>query len=145
MKHTNYLLLLLVVLISLSCNPEKDFDFQGKWQSLNEKGTVIDISESGDYEMFKDKSPFYENSGIIEGLKIRTYGKKGEWYKFVIEEGELKKEFLKGRIEIVDSDRLRIYVHKHHNILDVADEYHRVDDFNSFRKVMDKILAKPDH
>ena len=50
--------------------------------------------------------------------------------------------FIKGRIEIVDDKRIRIYFHKHHNILDLADEYHRTDDFNSYQTIMEKILEE---
>jgi hypothetical protein len=54
-------------------------------------------------------------------------------------------EFYKGRIEIVDKNRIRIYFHKHHDILDVADEYYRTDGFNNLSKIMKKILKTPDN
>jgi hypothetical protein len=53
-------------------------------------------------------------------------------------------EFTRGKIEVVHPDRVRIYFFKHHDILDVADEYQKANDFKSYALIMDKILQEPD-
>jgi hypothetical protein len=85
------------------------------------------------------------------GFKLQKYGElnyeiskqSDDWYKLVTLDGT--DEFYKGRIEIVDKNRIRIYFHKHHDILDVADEYYRTDGFNNLSKIMKKILKTPDN
>nr|WP_321406421.1 hypothetical protein [uncultured Carboxylicivirga sp.] len=52
--------------------------------------------------------------------------------------------FIKGKIEVVHKDRIKVYLYKHHNIMDVADKYHRAEDFDSFGKNMNKILEEPE-
>ncbi|MEL7124002.1 MAG: hypothetical protein AAFO07_31480 [Bacteroidota bacterium] len=61
------------------------------------------------------------------------------WTQFAIKDRAADKEFLKGKIEIVNPDRIRVYFYKHSNILDVADEYHRTDDFVSFQTLLDQV------
>ena len=61
------------------------------------------------------------------------------WFEFAIRD-QSGKEFSKGRIEIVDYSRIRMYHHKHNDILDVADEYYRVVENESFEVIMSKFL-----
>lgn len=50
--------------------------------------------------------------------------------------------FFKGKIEYVNQDRMRIYLYQHHDILDIADEYHRAQDFDSYTAIMENMLKQ---
>ena len=64
------------------------------------------------------------------------------WYTFSALDGE--DFFFKGRIEIINNDRIRIYLLKHHDILDLADEYHRTNDFSSYQTILSGIVEEPE-
>ena len=46
------------------------------------------------------------------------------------------------RLEKVNNNRIRIYIHKHHDILDIADEFHKAKDLYSYMEVMKNIADK---
>lgn len=68
---------------------------------------------------------------------------EGEWNSFTIAD-ESQNDFSEGRIEIVDTDRIRIYWHKHHDILDLADEFHRTVELESLNAILRKISKGPE-
>ena len=59
------------------------------------------------------------------------------WYTFDAMDGD--EIFFKGRIETVQGGRIRIYLLKHHHILDLADEYSRTHDFHSYSSILNEI------
>lgn len=136
--------IILIILIFLSCDKENEFNFYGKWQSLNESGFIIEIDENDKYTLYRNGNSFFEDLSDFEELKIRILNKNGNWRTFKIEDSKTKKEFSKGRIEIVNKDRVRIYFHKHHNILDLADEFHRTENLTSFEEIMGEIRLLPE-
>ena len=126
-----------------NCNPKEEFNFYGKWQSLNDKTTVVEIDKNNNYFLFRNGKSFYDDLIGYGNLKINIKAEGGNWSSFKIISQENGKTFLTGKFEIVNNDRIRIYFYKHHQILDKADEFHRTDDFSSFDKIMDEIINKP--
>jgi hypothetical protein len=57
-KHQFIPFLLFITVILTQCQPKSEYNFQGKWQSLNDTSSVIEISENGDYQLFKKKNAF---------------------------------------------------------------------------------------
>ena len=127
----------LVTLFFLSCIPKTDFNFHGYWQSLNEGNLTILIGDNFEYELIRDGLSFFSRTDD-ESPTISIQQREKNWYSFQIiyAYGE---DMVRGRIETVNKDRMRIYFHKHHDILDLADEFHRAKDTNSFDNLMDSI------
>ncbi|MEM6725775.1 MAG: hypothetical protein AAF598_17170 [Bacteroidota bacterium] len=75
-------------------------------------------------------------------LQISIENRNENWFTFTIIDLADHQPFSKGRIEVVNQDRIRIYHHKHNNILDLADEYHRTSSFDSFEGIMDRLNPK---
>ncbi len=134
----------LISLLFTACNQQKQFNFYGKWQSLNDRGLVYEINENGNYTLFRDGASLYAQVEGTGQLKIKIREENQRWYSFKIADETSRKEFTKGRIEIVNEDQIRIYFHKHHDILDVADEFHRTENLTSFEAIMSKILQEPE-
>ena len=132
------LLLLLIILSFHSCKTENDYQFTGKWQSLNDSMSVIEFTKNNKIILYRDGKSFWVQAAMHGELNYEISKQDDSWYRFVAFDG--KEEFLHGRIEIVDNNRIRIYFHKHHDILDLADEYHKTTDFNSFSKIMREIM-----
>ena len=105
---------------------------------------IIEIDENDKYTLYRKGKSVSEDLSDFEELKIRILNKNGNWRTFKIEDSKTKKEFSKGRIEIVNKDRDRIYFHKHHNILDLADEFHRTENLTSFEEIMGEISKLPE-
>jgi len=126
----------LIILVFSKCSSIEEFDFHGKWQSLNDEGLLIQIDDENNYTLFKNGKSYLDELEGYGKLKIKINHSEGHWNSFIVED-ELQKELTHGRIEIVTKDRIRIYFHKHHQILDLADEFHRADDFSSFHKLLD--------
>lgn len=136
---------LLITLLFTACNQQKEFNFYGKWQSLNDRGLVIEINKNGNYTLFRDGASFFANLADAGQLKIKIREEKQRWYSFKIADETSRKEFTKGRIEIVNEDRIRIYFHKHHDILDLANEFHRTENLTNFEAIMSKIQQEPEN
>jgi len=139
------LYLFLIILLFTACNQQKEFNFYGKWQSLNDKGLVYEINKNGDYTLFRDGASFFANLTDVGQLKIKIREQNQRWYSFKVADEISRKEFTKGRIEIVHEDRIRIYFHKHHDILDEADEFHRTENLTNFEAIMSKIQQEPEN
>lgn len=136
---------ILITLLFTACNQQKEFNFYGKWQSLNDRGLVIEINKNGTYNLFRDGASFFANLSDAGQLKIKIRERNQRWYSFKIADETSRKEFSKGRIEIVNEDRIRIYFHKHHDILDLANEFHRTENLTSFEAIMSKIQQEPEN
>lgn len=132
------LLLLSIVLLFSGCKHENDFQFTGKWQSLNDSKSLIEFTADNHIILYRDGKSFWAQASKHGELSYEISEKGDGWYKFAALDGEEK--FLNGRIEIANINRIRIYFHKHHDILDVADEYHRTTGFNNFSKIMREIM-----
>ncbi len=142
-KYKSVYKIIFIILIFLSCHQEEKFNFYGKWQSLNEAGFIIEIDKNDRYDLYRKGKSMLEGLDVDE-LKIDIIRKTENWYRFKIEDLPTKKEFSKGRIEIVSKNRIRIYFHKHHDILDVADEFHRTKDLTSYEQIINKIYKLPE-
>ena len=140
----NSVIFFLITLILTSCTQKKKFDFHGKWQSLNENGFVIDIKGNDNYTLYRDGRSMFSNVGDFKQLKIKIEEENSPWYRFKIFGENNQEEFGNGRMEIVNPERIRIYFHKHHDILDLADEFHRTENLISFDSIMGKIMKTPE-
>lgn len=134
MKH----LLIVVIVVQWSCNPADKYMFEGKWQSLNSPETVIEFTPERELILYRNKMSVWGSATKHGELTYKFTSSQGAWYHFDLLDGD--EFFVSGRIETVDENRIRMYFHKHHNILDLADEYFRTTDFESFKPIMDKIL-----
>lgn len=133
-----------IVLLWSGCQQNSTTTFQGKWQSLNDKDVVVEFKPDNKYCLYRKGSRLYE--GVNERGYL-TYGithNQKSWYDLVIYNESINDVFSKNKIEVVDEKRIRIYAFKHHDILDVADEYYKVADFDSFDRVMKEILSLPE-
>ncbi|MCU4165405.1 hypothetical protein [Carboxylicivirga caseinilyticus] len=138
MKRLFYL---LVIILLTGCSQKSvPFKFIGIWQSLNEYNAYKFTADSVDF--YLEGEPFWSKAAKSGSLSYTINQKDNLWYDLRIMDGE--ELFVNGKIEVVNSDRIRIYLYKHHNILDLADEYIRAEDFDSFRKIMNKILKEPE-
>jgi hypothetical protein len=135
--------LIFSAIISLGYTSDDDLFFIGKWQSLNDYSALIEFTKEKKIILFKNEELFWVQATKYGELNYEISKQSDDWYKLVTLDGT--DEFYKGRIEIVDKNRIRIYFHKHHDILDVADEYYRTDGFNNLSKIMKKILKTPDN
>ncbi len=136
MKNT----FILFIGLLMSCSNQSQYNLTGKWQSLNESETVIEFTGNKELILYRGGKSFWSQATKNGELKYEIKNVQNKWFDFEAFDGtEL---FTKGRIEIVDDNRVRIYFHKHHNILDLADEYYRTDDFNSYQTIMEKILKE---
>jgi hypothetical protein len=135
------LITITIALLVISCRSDETFDFVGKWQSLNAQGG-IEINDQLQIDLFIDGLPFWSLAAKHPPLKFEVISQKGNWLSFHVMDGE--ELFMKGKIERVSKDRVRFYFFKHHDILDIADEYHRANDFNSYTSIMEDILKQPE-
>ncbi|MFM9952015.1 MAG: hypothetical protein ACKV1O_29055 [Saprospiraceae bacterium] len=135
---------LLITLLFIACNQKKQFNFYGKWQSLNDRGLVYEINKNGNYALYRDGASLYAQVEHFGQLKIKIREENQRWYSFKIADETSRKLESKGRIEIVNEDQIRIYFHKHHDILNMADEFHRTENLTSFEAIMSKIQQEPE-
>ncbi len=133
---------ILLIALQWSCNPSDSYKFEGKWQSLNSPGSVIAFTPDKKVIFYKDKVSLWSQATKHGELTYTFTAVQGPWYHFEAFDGN--EFFTGGRIETVDENRIRIYFHKHHNILDLADEYYRTEDFDSFKPIMEQILSEPE-
>ena len=133
-------LLGIICISNYGCKKSEDIDLVGMWQSLNDP-TIIEFT-ADNVELYRNGKPFWSLATNEGKLNYTLKELRRDWYQLGIMDG--KENFIKCKIEIVNRDRIRIYYFKHHDILDLADEYHRTKDFNSFDQIMKKILDEPD-
>lgn len=132
---------ILMIALQWSCHPSDSYKFEGKWQSLNSPGSVVAFTPDKKMIFYKDKVSLWAQATKHGELTYTFTTVQGPWYHFEAFDGN--EFFTGGRIETVDENRIRIYFHKHHNILDLADEYYRTDDFESYQQIMERILSEP--
>lgn len=128
-------------ILLLSCQQNEPFNLVGKWQSLNAQGG-IEINNQHEIDLYRDGLPLWSGAARHPPLKLEVISQQGNWLSFDVRDGEAL--FMKGKIERVNKDRVRFYFFKHHDILDIADEYHRANDFDSYTSIMDGILQQPE-
>ena len=133
---------ILIIGILIACQDHSKYRFEGKWQSLNDPESVIEFTDNKGLILYKNGESFWGPTTKKGELKYEISNAQKNWFDFKAFDGD--ELFMKGRIETVDDKRIRIYFHKHHNILDLADEYYRTADFNSFPTILEKILTEPE-
>jgi len=133
---------ILIAGLLIGCWSQSHYKLEGKWQSLNESETVIAFTSHKEIILYRGGKSFWGQITKNGEMKYEITNSHNEWMDFAAFDGD--ELFTKGRIEIVDDKRIRIYLHKHHNILDLADEYYRTDDFKSYQTIMEKILEEPE-
>lgn len=124
-----------------SCRNKPDLELTGKWQSLNGLAG-IEFFPDHTIDLFKDNQPVWSMASTNGHLNYSINPLQDNWFQFMVLDG--KSEFTRGKIEVVRPDRIRIYFFKHHDILDVADEYQKANDFQSYSPIMESILKEPD-
>ncbi len=131
---------ILSLLLQLGCQRLDSYNLVGKWQSLNDPESVIEFTLNKEIVLYKKGQSIWSQATKNGELKYEFSNDQRNWFAFEAFDG--KDLFMKGRIEIVDKKRIRIYFHKHHDILDMADEYYRTNDFESFPSIMKDILKE---
>lgn len=110
---------------------------QGLWQSLNDPHRALQIDQQGNYALYTDGRNLLENiagTGHLQFKIVKT--QDAAHADFNIIDRSNQSIFVKGKVEIVDAQRVRFYFFKHNDILDVADEYYRTARFGNFDKIM---------
>jgi hypothetical protein len=110
----------------------------GMWQSLNNANSVLEFTKDNKYILYINGNSFYAPANKNGELNYSIIKQENNWIEFQTRDGN--EIVFNGKVEIVDNERIRVYIYKHHNILDVADEYYRTQDFDSFDKIMKKIM-----
>lgn len=109
---------------------------------LEESANVIEFTNDKKIVLYKDGKSFWGTVTVHGELNCQIARESKMWYTFSALDGE--DFFFKGRIEIINNDRIRIYLLKHHDILDLADEYHRTNDFSSYQTILSGIVEEPE-
>jgi hypothetical protein len=112
-----------------------NFNIYGKWQSLNNTDKVLEFNKDSTYIA-------YIKGEVQLELHYQVTGRKDGLIEIDLLFGDDDLEPGKMTIQIVNSDRTRIYVWKHGDVLDLADEYHRTNDFESMHKFVKKIMQQ---
>lgn len=133
-----------MVLLLSGCKQNSTTTFQGKWQSLNDKDVVVEFKPDNKYCLYRKGSLLYEGVNERGYLTYDITHNQKSWYDLVIYNESINDVFSINKIEVVNEKRIRIYAFKHHDILDVADEYYKVADFDSYDSVMQQILSIPE-
>jgi hypothetical protein len=132
-------LLILILLIGISGFKIDNNDLvTGMWQSLNDCNSVLKFTKDYKIILYNKGESFWGQISENGELSYTILKNENNWIDFQANDGD--KLVFKGKIEIVTNDRIRVYFYKHHDILDVADEYYRTYDFHSFEKIMKKIM-----
>lgn len=135
---TCFLLLGLFVLFT-GCLDEHTYPFESKWQSLNDRNLVIEISNDQTYSLYRNGELFPDENSPYNDLSIAIVHHEGQWFDFNIHDNVNDETFTRGKMEVVNENRIRIYFLKHHDILDLADEFYRTTDLVSFDAIMNEI------
>ena len=106
-----------------------------KWQSLNDIDKVLEFRKDGTY------IAYIKGEAQIE-LQYEVKARADGLIELDILFGEGDVNPGKVTIQIVNSDRIRMYVWKHGDVLDLADEYYRTDDFDSMNKFLREIIKQ---
>ena len=94
-----------------------NYNICDKWQSLNDFDKVLEFKKDGTYKAYTKGESQIE---LQYEVKARAYGLIE--IDILFGEGDVNPG--KVTIQIVNSDRIRMYVWKHGDVLDLADEYY---------------------
>lgn len=135
------LITLCSIVLASSCTEEtREFEFTGKWQSLNNQPVTIEFTKTGVFRLYRDNYSLWREATQNGDLHIQISPVEKNWYQFVGLDGD--EIVIQGKIERVSDKRIRMYYHKQHNILDVADEYYRTSGTQSYSQIMDALNAE---
>jgi hypothetical protein len=112
-----------------------DYNFECKWQSLNNSALVLEFTGDGKYRSY------IKGEISLEFEYQETSRGQGLIEIDLIFEDDIENPG-KITIQIINKDRIRIFVWKHGDVLDLADEYHRTEDFESMSKHLKKIIKE---
>jgi hypothetical protein len=93
-------------------------------------------------DLFNHGSPLWSLATCNGSLDYKISPLSEKRFRLLVKDGD--SVFPHGKIEIVNNERIRIYVFKHHGILDVADEYQKTKDLDSYDQIMQVILQEPE-
>ena len=112
-----------------------NYNICSKRQSLNDIDNVLEFKKDGTYIAYiKGEAQIklqYEVKERVNGLIELD---------ILFNENDVNPG--KVTIQIVNSDRIRMYLWKHGDVLDLADEYYRTDDFDSMNKFLKEIIRQ---
>lgn len=111
------------------------YDIYDKWQSLNLIDNVIEFKRDGTYIAYSKGEPQIE-------LQYKVIAREHGVIEIDILSSEDDLEPGKVTIQVINSKRIRMYVWKHGDVLDLADEYHRTDDFDSMNEFLRQIIKQ---
>jgi len=112
-----------------------NYNICNKWQSLNDIDKVLEFKQDGTYLAYSKGEAQIE---LLYEVKARMDGLIE--LDILFGEGDVNPG--KVTIQVVNSDRIRIYVWKHGDVLDLADEYYRTDDFDSMNRFLKEIIKQ---
>jgi hypothetical protein len=119
----------------ISGQDASNYSICDKWQSLNDIDKVLEFKKNGAYIAYN------KGEAQIE-LQYEVKGRADGLIEIDILFGEGDVNPGKVTIQIVNPDRIRIYVWKHGDVLDLADEYYRTNDFDSMNKFLKEIIKQ---
>lgn len=128
---------LSILTAAVACKPDEN-NFEGKWQSLNDPHNVIEFTPDQKIILYRDSSSLWSSVTKYGELTCSLQKESTHWYTFDALDGD--EIFFKGRIETVAGGRIRIYLLKHHDILDLGDEYSPTKNFHSYTSIMNDIV-----
>jgi hypothetical protein len=117
-------------------NEFEKFELYSKWQCLNDPNFVIEFTPDNQYIVYRDKNKIFSLNCIIDKKQKDKYD-----FTCTFNNDSLP---IKGIIELVTSDRIRVYIWKHHDILRMADEFYRTNNLTSFDSIYKEIWRTPE-
>lgn len=116
----------LIIMAFTACNNAVQTDaLIGKWQPDGDDSRVLEFTPDGYYNLFVGDMNIFQD--------IEDYGRIK--YKFDIDDNIIKlnlldetmtKDFVKGEIEIINSDRISIAFYQNNGEVNVQEEYVRI-------------------
>ena len=143
MKKIPFFIVVSLMLTSLACDQKGTYNFAGKWQSLNDPNFVIEFTSDDRFIIYRDGEDFFSKSKLPPLAYAIQHSHQG-WHTFSTMDESGERGIYFGRLEVVNDDRIRIYLHKHHGILDLADEYHRTYNLTSYDSILRAINVHQD-
>jgi hypothetical protein len=132
--------MLILALLLIGCN-HSHYDFNGKWQSLNDPDVLIEFQDNT-VSLLTAQQPLWNAVSQSGFLRYELQSERPNWYHLQVFDNDAL--FVHGKIEVVNDFRIRVYLYKHHDILDVADEFHRTKGLNTYRELLDSIAHLPE-
>lgn len=117
--------LIILLLISWGCSKDEN-KIIGNWKSLNNPTRLI-IEKSGFIDLLKDGQPFWSavtESGSLS-YKINNLENDSSYILTIMDGEDL---FIKGKVEIITQEQIRLYYFKDDNSWELADAYIRIEE-----------------